>query len=126
MPRPFHNRKRRGGAGLRPAAAPGKFEGETIVSQWLYEESLIDANAVYSDGAGNSVSLIEGPFPSAELRPTDLNRDERRFIARQAGAIVYESDEGFVWVAWYDNDDELTEAWDAEQDNIERHADVEA
>lgn len=125
---------------LRRVDGPGKFEGCMLVEVAVYVASLDGCcDVVGDDNGGESYTRVDGPMTGIDLEQTDqaerdhlldsiksaligtdapedptrLNSDELAFMARQAGAIVYESTQGFVSVEFFRAADELEANWEA-------------
>jgi hypothetical protein len=102
---------------LRRYEHPGKFEGGLIIDEYVYAASLDGCGeTVGSDDGGESYTSIDGPLLRDDTRlpnPADgeLSADERTFLASQAGAIIYEGPQGFVYVTYYDDEESYLIAW---------------
>lgn len=116
MSRPYRNRRRRNpGRRIRNDArsyvrvrGPGKFEGEPRPAQFAYDLTLDGmGNPLWSnEGWGAGAEALDGPFDGRAWRDDDgraLNRAEKRFLARSAGAIVSWDSRGFVSATFYRN-----------------------
>lgn len=109
---------------IRRIKSPGKFEGEDALSLAIYE-MLLDGGGDEFEGdefSGESFTLIRGPFTMASLNGKfdlltyhfnhpSLNRAERKYLKRQAGAILYESSQGFITTTRYTSEKDLDKAW---------------
>lgn len=97
---------------LRRYEHPGKFEGGLIIDEHVYSLSLLgDGETVGSDDGGESYTRLDGPFQASGDVQEPLNEEEVAFLAQQAGAILYESSDGFVDVTYYASKEALNKAW---------------
>jgi hypothetical protein len=101
---------------LRPYPHPGKFEGGLLIDEHVYAASLHGCGeTVGGDDGGESYTSVDGPL--TDIRPTDehgtplLNDHEISFLASQAGAIIYEDSQGFVFVTYYEDEESYLVAW---------------
>jgi hypothetical protein len=101
---------------LRRYEHHGKFEGGLIIDEYVHAASLDGCGeTVGSDDGGESYTSVDGPF--ADITPANedgtpmFNADEIAFLASQAGAIIYESSDGFVDVTYYDDEESYLVAW---------------
>lgn len=99
--------------GIRPYG-PGKFS--TILDQYVYTVSLdggADEEESYGDGGGwyglmrNGRTIFRDHDPLLET----LNADEQELLTSSAGVILQEDSNGFVYVTYYADADELESAW---------------
>jgi len=103
--------------GLRKCTEPGKFEGELLIAKPLYQLSLdggCDEEAGDVSENGCWYGLLRGPFDNIdEIEPgVPLTKEEREFLGRIAGAIICETDTGFVYVSCYEDHAELERVWE--------------
>lgn len=103
---------------IRRAEGHGKFEGCDLLDGAAYVWGM-ESNYIHSrEHAGDSVTLVEGPFSAIECREVTvdydkkLNRRERQFVQRQKAALVFESGDGFINVEWYNDLDKCRERFD--------------
>ena len=97
----------------------GKFEGGLIVDEHVYSISLNGCGeTVGSEFRGESYTSLEGPFsPCDDCDP--LTPDEISFLASRAGAILYESSDGFVEVSYYEDEEAFLVAWNRVVDSYD-------
>jgi hypothetical protein len=81
---------------LRRYEHAGKFEGGLIIDEYVHAASL--------DGCGETVGSDDGGESYTSV-------DEIAFLASQAGAIIYESSDGFVNVTYYADEESYLVAW---------------
>jgi hypothetical protein len=104
--------------GLRMADGPGKFEGELLISERLYD--FVADNGVYeetsAEGWGQYSLVRAGSFGGRwhgmlTHDGFELTEAESDFLADYVGAILYESSDGSVHVTYYETTKELNVAW---------------
>lgn len=111
-------------ADLSMAPAPGKFEGELLVTQLAYEVAL-NGGADEEAGAcsllrdGSTIFLDGDPF-GEEFGLSEADRD---FLREQAGVVIRVDDNGFVYGTWHAEEADLARDWDGV---LEAHAEYEA
>ncbi len=107
--------------GLRPYPHPGKFEGGLLVDPYVYALTLEG----WGDGLGDVsemgyfwTALGLGPEALKRIRKIaleedkeTLTREEKGLIQGSYGAIVEETEQGFVDVTYYDTKAELDRKW---------------
>lgn len=96
----------------------GKFN--LMLDKYVYELSLDWSGDMVNDGVGTSYTRLSLPTDAVysldELaaeagdRLTDAERD---MIAGSVGVIIFENDQGFVEVSYFDNEAEFESEWDA-------------
>lgn len=115
--------------GLRRYAHPGKFEGELHIAQYVWGLTMEG----WGEGAGDvseigfyatAVGLggdeaVEAVERLAKEDGDVLTAEERKLIKESAGAIVRESDQGFVSVKFHDKEKDFDKAWKEIEDEVE-------
>src|SRR5574341_262370 len=100
---------------LREYDRPGKYEGGLLLDQYVAEQEVDDEQGnVSEDGVWYGLlrgDLVEGAVNLAIEHDDALTPEERRFLNDIAGAIVSETDQGFVAVSYYETLPELLDAW---------------
>ena len=103
-------------SGIRVCKEPGKFEGELLIAKPLYCLSLEGCDDEVGSVAENGYwcGLLYGPFHGIdEIEPgVPLTKEEREYLDRIAGVILYENETGFVYVSCYEDPTELERAWE--------------
>ena len=100
----------------------GKYEGGLVIDEIVHCMSLEGCDEEEGSCSENGYwyGLLRGPFKSegefANISATarldfKITRGEIRFLADVAGAIVKETDQGFVSVEYYDDVDRMREDW---------------
>lgn len=113
---------------VRVQTSPGKFEGQAIWAQHLYAAAgeEIAGGDIYDALAERVVATCFTAPPTFDLgdpQPPQLTEDEVKLLARYAGALMYESEFGFVSVELFDT----KEAYIAEVGRLEdEYADEES
>jgi hypothetical protein len=106
MNRPYNK------ANLRMHPRPGKFEGEFLLAETLYDMSVDGCDSavgsVIEDGTW--YGLLRGPFRADDK---GLNADELAFLESLAGAIICENEFGFVAITYATDVTKLEAAWAA-------------
>ena len=97
---------------------PGKFEGELALAEWAYQATLDGGSETIGDCStiGWASSRLDGPFNGDDERAAEeacgpLTDADRAFLRSLAGAIVTETDQGFVSASWYTDKAELEADW---------------
>ena len=99
---------------LRPYPFHGKFEGGLAIDPLAYAVALEFSQDHIGHEGGPAWFLISRPEPtSTELCLIEANYDEREFLAKTVGAIVHETEFGFVSVDWHTDPLKLAAAWSA-------------
>lgn len=105
---------------LRMARSPGKFEGEMLVNQMLWEASLewgeLGIGDVQDFGYFQRHDFDESFVDDLEKSQGKLNPAERAFLRKQVGAITSEDNFGFVTVGWFESKKALDNIWDEIED----------
>lgn len=100
---------------MREYPYPGKYEGELQISEYVHRlsQEWTDEEAGSCSEYGIWYGLLREPLDvSSVLKPGEtLAAEEEEFLAAQAGAIVEETDQGFVSVTYYETEEELDKAW---------------
>lgn len=106
---------------LRINSTPGKFEGELIISEFIYELTLDGADKDFNSVDGSWYALLVGDLhPNPSVREKyNMTEDEVIFLGKSAGAIVAERDNGFVYVTYYDYAEELQRDWNSIRSKLE-------
>ena len=109
---------------IRVCNEPGKCEGELLIAKPLYQLSLewgCDEKVGDVVELGYWYGLLRGPFTSIdEVEPgVPLTKEEREYLERAAGVIIYEHEAGFVSVVYYSNPAHLERDWQELLDALE-------
>ena len=110
--------------GLRMVKGPGKFEGELLVSELLYDEAL-------GWGSGDEIGDVQdfGHYQridaDAELagdldKRYGLTGEELAFMRKQVGAIIHTDNSGFVRVEWFESKKAFDRIWGKLEDDYEK------
>src|SRR5690606_16224851 len=102
---------------IRVCDEPGKFEGELLIAIPLYQRSLewgCDEEVGDLAEYGYWYGLLRGPFYSInEVEPgVPLTKEEREYLGRIAGGIIYENSAGFGSVGYYGDTAKLEKEWE--------------
>jgi len=102
---------------IRVCDEPGKFEGELLIAIPLYHRSLewgCDEEVGDLADYGYWYGLLRGPFYSInEIEPgVPLTKEEKEYLGRIAGVILYENSVGFVSVVYYSSPAQLERDWE--------------
>jgi len=94
---------------------PGRFEGELLVTEYVYERTLDGgADDELSSEEGEWRGIVRGNLVGDEetLAECDwLSPDDRAFLRAQAGVILSQSWNGFIRADYYVDADELAREW---------------
>lgn len=119
--------QRRRANGLRRVDRPGKFEGELLVSEMLWEASMDwgfdeEIGSVQDFGFYGLIVFDKDITKDLEgaVRMQKLTDAERAFLREQAGAILSEDNSGFVGVRYYEDKGKLMRAWGILEADSER------
>lgn len=135
MARIHSNKKRRGyrplnGDNWQMCEVLGKFESEGLLVQYLYDLTMNGDGETYSfEDGGESDTVLDGPFDTTSLREfrgdidyhgkVDLNRSEKRYAKFSCGAVLHESNSGFVSATWFPNTEKGKAAFAKAVDRLE-------
>lgn len=101
---------------IRVCNEPGKFEGELLIAKPLYQLSLeggCDEEVGDVAELGYWYGMLRGPFDCIdEVEPgVPLTKEEKEYLGRTAGVIIYENTQGFVSVVYYGDAAHLESDW---------------
>lgn len=113
---------RRSESSIRSIKSFGKFEGNTVCDVYAYVCADDSTETESNEHWGNSATRVDFSkgYNYSDLRKFhqdngylegNLNRAERRFILKHAGAIVHVSSQGFVSVDWFETEKSLDRQW---------------
>lgn len=100
-------------AKLSMVKGPGKFEGELLVAEYVYE---LDADDELSNHAGDWSGRYDGLVGDALVEMDWLTAADRKFLRETFGAILRKDGFGFITATWVDTEAEMSLAWAAEID----------
>ena len=100
--------------GLRRYKHPGKYEGGLFINQFFGEFFDEESGDVNINGFHGLIKgeLVSTAWDAAKQEGEELTREEVDFLEKQAGAIYTEDSQGFVSVDYFEDEDNLDEAWD--------------
>lgn len=100
---------------------PGKFD--TDLDSAIYELSLDggpDEEVGDAQDFGWYGLMRGGEFlRDLESAGIKIDRNDERFLEKQAGCIIHENSQGQVYVDWYEDEDELEADWKSIEDEAE-------
>lgn len=98
---------------LRDYGHPGKYEDGLVIDEFVDNEDWFNASEGTTETGGH-YGLIRGSFDPDNFSATwqtRLTDDERAFLCAIGGAIVHTGEQGFVTVAYYNDEESLLAAW---------------
>lgn len=103
---------------------PGKFEGGLLIDVYAYDLVMrggVDEEFDFGrDGFVDIYTANAGPFEVSPLDAEPLAPVDVEFLRTCAGYILYEDDQGFVSVKWFDT----PRAFDREVDRLSDEMDA--